>query len=100
MAKHARRPPRRHEDEIFLKSILDHIPDMVFVKDAKDLRFVRFNKAGEKLLGIKLKDLIEKTDYDFFPKKEANFFTRKDRAVLRNRKLVDIPEEPIHTRKQ
>ena len=61
MAKHARRPPRRHEDEIFLKSILDHIPDMVFVKDAKDLRFVRFNKAGEKLLGIKLKDLIENT---------------------------------------
>jgi PAS domain S-box-containing protein len=85
---------------MFLNSILDNIPDMIFVKDAKDLRFVRFNKAGEQLLGRTKKDLIGKNDYDFFPKKEAVFFTRKDRAVLRGRKLVDIPEEPIHTRKR
>ena len=100
MAKKSRRPPRHHEDKIFLKSILDNIPDMIFVKDAGDLRFVRFNKAGEKLLGLKQKDLIGKNDYDLFPKKEADFFIRKDRAVLRGRKLVDIPEEPIHTRKR
>jgi PAS domain S-box-containing protein len=104
MAKKSRKPSRRqpflHEDEIFLKSILDNIPDMIFVKDAKNLRFVRFNKAGERLLGRKLKELIGKNDYDFFPKKEADFFTRKDRAVLRGRKLVDIPEEPIHTKKR
>ena len=104
MAKKSRKPsprqPSLREDEIFLKSILDNIPDMIFVKDAKDLRFVRFNKAGERLLGRKLKELIGKNDYDFFPKKEADFFTRKDRAVLRGKKLVDIPEEPIHTRKR
>jgi len=98
MAKRSRRHPRPHEDEIFLKSVLDNIPDMIFVKDAKNLRFVRFNKAGEKLLGHRQKDLIGKNDYDFFPKKEALFFIRKDRAVLRKRKMVDIPEEPIHTR--
>jgi PAS domain S-box-containing protein len=100
MAKRARRSSRRDDDQMFLNSILDNIPDMIFVKDAKDLRFVRFNKAGEQLLGRTKKDLIGKNDYDFFPKKEAVFFTRKDRAVLRGRKLVDIPEEPIHTRKR
>ena len=99
MVKADRRFPP-HDDQMFLNSILENIPDMIFVKDAKDLRFIRFNKAGEELLGRKQKDLIGKNDFDFFPKKEADFFIRKDRAVLHGRKMVDIPEEPIHTRKQ
>ncbi len=89
----------RQDEHLFLTSILDNIPDMIFVKDAKSLRFVRFNKAGEKLLGLKQKNLIGKSDYDFFPRKEADFFTKKDRTVLKNKKLLDIPEEPIHTKR-
>jgi PAS domain S-box-containing protein len=100
MAKKSCRHSQLHDDRMFLNSILDNIPDMIFVKDANSLRFVRFNKAGETLVGIKQKNLIGKNDYDIFPKKEADFFTRKDRAVLRSGKLADIPEEPIHTRKR
>jgi PAS domain S-box-containing protein len=81
----------------FLDSIVENIPDMVFVKDAKDLSFVLFNRAGEDLLGYNRADLIGKNDYDFFPKAEADFFTEKDRAVLRNKTLLDISEEPIDT---
>ena len=55
----------------FLSSILLHIPHMVFVKEAKELRFVLFNKAGEDLLGVKMSALMGKNDYDFFPKKHA-----------------------------
>lgn len=40
---------------------------MVFVKDAKDLRFVMFNRAGKELLGQPRETFIDKTDYDFFP---------------------------------
>ena len=47
---------------------------MVFVKDAKDLRFVMFNKAGEELIGVPKADLIGKNDYDFFPKNGSGFF--------------------------
>ncbi len=83
----------------FLDSIVENIPDMVFIKDAKDLRFVRFNRAGEELLGISRDKMIGKTDYDFFPKEEADFFTKKDRVVLEEGKLVNIPEETIHTSK-
>lgn len=82
----------------FLDTIVEHIPDMIFVKEAKELRFAKFNKAGEELLGYSRKDLIGKNDYDFFPKKEADFFTKKDQEVLKNGVVVDIPEEPIHTR--
>ena len=81
----------------FLDSIVENIPDMIFVKDAKNLRFVLFNRAGEELLGYTRADLIGKNDYDFFPKEEADFFTEKDRAVLHDKTLLDIPEEPIAT---
>lgn len=79
----------------FLDSIIENIPNMIFVKDAKDLRFVRFNRAGEKLLGRSRRDLVGKNDYDFFPKEEADFFTNKDRAVLEGGHALDIPEEPV-----
>lgn len=83
----------------FLDSIVENIPDMIFVKDAERLSFVRFNKAGEELLGYSREQLLGKTDYDFFPKEEADFFTNKDREVLSSGKLLDIREEPIQTAK-
>ena len=82
----------------FLETILDNIPNMVFVKDAIDLKFIIFNKAGQQLLGYSQAELLGKNDYDFFSKSEADFFTAKDHAVLSSRKILDIPEEPIHTR--
>ena len=82
----------------FLNSVLDNIPNMIFVKDAKELRFVRFNKAGEELLGYKKEDLIGKNDYDLFSKEQADFFTAKDRDVLNKGGILDIPEESIETK--
>ena len=43
---------------------------------------------------------IGKTDYDFWPKEQAEFFVEKDRETLKNGSVVDIPEEPIQTRHQ
>ena len=86
---------RMRQVHTLLESIVENLPDMIFVKDAKDLRFVRFNKAGEALLGHPRESLLGKTDYDFFPTEEADFFTTKDREVLNNKTLVEIPEEQI-----
>lgn len=71
---------------------------MIFVKDAKTLQYVRFNRAGESLLGYRRQELIGKSDYDFFPKEEADFFTRKDREVVDHAQMLDIPEEVIQTK--
>lgn len=84
--------------EEYINSIIENIPNMIFVKDAEELRFVRFNKAGEELLGFKQSELIGKNDYDFFPESEADFFTGKDREVLKEKKLLDIEEEKIQTK--
>jgi len=86
------------ESEAFLRTIVENIPDMIFVKDAEELKFVRFNKAGEELLGYSREELIGKNDYDFFPKEEADFFTEKDRNVLSSGDLIAIPEERIRTK--
>jgi PAS domain S-box-containing protein len=88
----------RRESEEFLLSIVENIPLMLFVKDAVDLRFVRFNRAGEELLGYSREELVGKNDYDFFDKEQADFFTGKDREVLDGKVPLDIPEEKIETR--
>ncbi|MEO8702962.1 MAG: ATP-binding protein, partial [Kofleriaceae bacterium] len=91
--------PKQHDDRsMFLDAIIENIPDMVFVKDAERLAFVRFNRAGEELLGLNREELLGKTDFDFFPADEAKFFVEKDRETLASKSLVEIPEEPIQTR--
>ncbi len=86
------------ETQNFLNSIIENVPNMLFVKDAANLQFVRFNKVGEELLGYSRESLIGKSDYDFFPPEEADFFIAKDREVLADSKILDIPEEVIQTR--
>lgn len=83
------------EEKNFLDSIIDNIPNMLFVKEAHKLSFVRFNRAGEELLGIKEEELLGKTDRDFFPKEQADFFIAKDRNVIDYDGFLDIPEEQI-----
>ena len=48
----------------FLDAIVENIPDMIFVKRADDHAFVRFNRAGEELLGWTRAELLGKTDHD------------------------------------
>lgn len=75
-------------EQEFLDSIIENIPNMIFIKSADQLNFEMINKAGEQLLGHPKEKLIGKNDYDFFPKDEADFFTEKDREVLKNKKIV------------
>ena len=84
----------------FLDSVIENIPDMLFIKDAAELRFVRFNRAGEELLGYKREELLGKNDFSFFPKNEATFFIEKDKETLRSQTLLEIQEETIHTHKK
>lgn len=95
----------RQEDKLqlqrsqtLLHSVFAHLPNMVFVKDARTLRFVEFNKAGEVLTGFSREELLGKSDYDLFPREEADFFTGKDRSVLASGSLLEIREEEIKTK--
>ncbi len=84
----------------FLDAIIENIPFMLFIKESKSLQFVRFNRAGEALLGWPRQALVGKSDFDFWPREQAEFFVAKDRETMRSGKVLDIVEEPIRTRHQ
>jgi len=100
---------RRSQDELerrsaevastnrFLDSLIENIPNMVFIKDVPDLRFVHLNRAGEDLLGRPRAEVLGKTDDELFPAEEAASFTAMDREVLARGTVGDIREETIHT---
>ncbi len=58
----------------FLDAVIENLPGMLFVKSYPDFRFVLFNRAGEDLLGYTRTEYLGKTDYDFFPKDQADHF--------------------------
>ncbi len=89
---------KTRQTQLFLDSIIENIPDMIVVKDADKLQVVSLNKAGEELLGYTKEELIGKSQEDVFSQEEADFITSKDREVLDNQIILDIPEEFIHTR--
>ena len=84
----------------FLDAIVENIPLMLFIKESDSLRFVRFNRAGEDLLGWPRQSLVGKNDFDFWPREQAEFFVQKDRETAKRGKVVEIDEEPIQTRHQ
>ena len=80
-----------------LDSIIETVPAMIFLKSAGSLRFERFNRAGEELLGIPREAILGKNDHDLFTAEQAQAFQARDRETLSERRLVVIPEEPIQT---
>ncbi len=86
---------QRREAE--LSDVIENIPEMIFVKDARNLRFLRFNRAGEQLLGRSREELIGKDDHHFFPPEQAEAFIASDRRVLESGDMLEIEEETIET---
>ena len=84
---------RRNQN--FLQAIMDHLPVAIFAKSEPGGTFVLWNKAEERLLGLTSEQVLGKTDYDFFPLEQADFFRQKDREAFEKRTVEYIPDEPI-----
>ena len=87
------------ELNVLKKSIIDNLPNILFVKDAKTLAYIEWNKAAEKISGIAKKDTIGKTDYDIWPE-EGDSFIIQDKNVINNGALLQIIEETVTTKEQ
>ncbi len=65
----------------FLAGILDALPNPVFVKDERH-RWVLLNERFCRMLGRDRAELIGRSDFDFFPRAEAEEFWRRDDHVF------------------
>jgi two-component system cell cycle sensor histidine kinase/response regulator CckA len=83
------------ESESFLDSIIENIPVMVFVKDARTFRFVRLNRAGERMLGYPRERLVGQDTSNLVPPEEEEHFNAFDRLVATTGEVVEIAEETI-----
>jgi PAS domain S-box-containing protein len=81
----------------FLQSVIQNIPHMIFIKEAKQLRFELLNPAGEEIFGVRQSDVLGKNDEDFFPPGQAALFVARDRETLALGEVLDIPEEEIQS---
>ncbi len=75
----------------FLQSVIDAIPDPVFVKDINHRRVV-LNQAYCRFIGYPLKELLSKNDYDLFTKEQADIFWKHDELVFKQNQQQETEE--------
>jgi rsbT co-antagonist protein RsbR len=84
----------------FLQRIIDGLPDSVFVKDAKDLRYLVWNRECAEVTGVPAEDVLGKFDRDIFPAERAAEIEATDREILAGGRPIEIREDVVPTRNQ
>ena len=83
------------EKRNLLRTLIDNLPDAVFVKD-KDSRVIIDNVAHARNLGFQsASDAVGKTDFDCFPRETAEQFRRSELALFESGKEYN-GEEKVH----
>lgn len=73
------------------KAILSNLPFMVWLKDTKST-ILAANEPFAKMCNTTIDNLIGKTDYDLFPKENADAYVTDDRKVMKQKKTVFTEE--------
>lgn len=76
-----------------LRTVVDAIPDLVFIKDTFG-RFVVANKAVVKAFGLnRAEELIGKSDFDFFPADKVRHIYDDEQSIVRSGQAhIDLEE--------
>ncbi|MEP7285658.1 MAG: PAS domain S-box protein [Chloroflexota bacterium] len=84
------------EERNLLRTLIDNIPDRIFVKDMQS-RFVINNAAHRAAIGVGiLDDLTGKSDFDFFRADLATQYYESEQVVVQSGKaLVDLEEPTV-----
>lgn len=78
--------------EAFYHSLVETLPQNIFRKDLKG-RFTFANKRFCQSLGLRLEDLVGKTDFDFYPPELAQKYVKDDEYVIKTGKSLETIEE-------
>ena len=78
-----------------LQNLLDNIPDAIYFKDDKN-RIIKVNKFYAEGFKLSFEDILGKTDFDFFPKDQAQKMFEDDTYVLKTgRPIIGKTEQRI-----
>lgn len=77
------------KNRIFLNSIIDNLPLSLAVKDVKELRYIRVNKASEDLMLYPAVDFVNKKDTDLYPHTQAEALLEEDLRVLQSKETIE-----------
>ena len=77
----------------YFKAVIDWVGDPVFAKD-RHYKFVFVNDAACEMFGKPRGQVLGKTDYELFPKEQADIFRRHDDCVFETGE-ADVNEEQI-----
>jgi PAS domain S-box-containing protein len=82
ITERTRTEARLTEERNLLRTLMDTLPDFIYVKDAKS-RFIAGNAAVARLMGAKsAEDLVGKTDFDFFPRDLAAQYHADEQEII------------------
>lgn len=79
------------ESESKYKTLVNNIPQRIYLKD-KNLFYVSCNRNYAKDVNIKMKDIVGKTDFDFFPSELAEKYRNDDKRILRRETSEEMEE--------
>lgn len=85
------------ESEQRYRTLIETLPTRIWTKD-KDSVYKTCNKAFADDLGITKEDIEGKTDYDFFPREQAEGYRKDDAEVMKSGKVRYIEETMIKKR--
>ena len=83
------------ENEGRLKTLINAIPDLVWLKDQKGV-YLFCNSKFERFFGAKETDIIGKTDYDFLDQIIADSFREKDRVAMAAGRPTTYEEDVVY----
>ncbi|MDQ5881897.1 MAG: hypothetical protein QG616_1729, partial [Pseudomonadota bacterium] len=63
------------------KALVDALPDLVWLKDPEGV-YLSCNPVFERYFGGPEREIVGRTDYDFVPVEQADFFRERDKAAI------------------
>ena len=89
---------RLAEQSYFLATLMDTTADYIYFKDARS-RFILNSRAHARLLGLDdPAQAVGRTDFDFFPREQAEQFLRDEQRIIRTGRSIVGKEEQARSR--
>jgi diguanylate cyclase (GGDEF)-like protein/PAS domain S-box-containing protein len=86
-----------HRTRAFLDTVIDNIPECLYVEDTKEYRLLLCNRAGAEILGMSREAAVGKNAHDVLPPDEADFVTARDREIVESGQAIVLGEHWMHT---